>query len=68
MGFFAVCEACSLKRRFPSSKPSRLRRGGRLPVDDVIDGRLGADILQAVKLIGAVEDHRTRGHALPFTV
>jgi len=39
-----------------------------LKVDDVIDGGLGADVLEAVKLVGAVENDGANADALPLAV
>src|SRR5881296_1762026 len=40
----------------------------RLPVDDVIDGRSGSDILQGVELIRRIKNHGTRSDLLPLAI
>ena len=52
---------CRLLRR-----DCRLRRRGGLPVDDVVDGGHGADILHAVQVVRRVEDDGAGTDALPL--
>src|SRR5271155_3373330 len=58
----------ALAVRLPPDVYLGLRRSWRagLPVDDVVDRRIGTHVSQSVQLIRSIEDHRSRPGPLPL--